>query len=186
MYRNSLTTTFHKAENNIAQSKQCILSSCSAQALHLREMSIFDIGAKHHTFPHKLKCELCHDRIRIMCIDHNAALSGHTVFKCQACWARMKTNIHNSLFELDSRSMLFGCGANGTETPDKLEAKNLDYIQMSSDAGNISDQDRYEADAFEREVGYCTTPDSIDHQHGPHQAIAGERLPRCNHCLFFC
>ena len=99
MYRNSLTTTLHKAENNIAQSKQCILSSCSAQALHLREMSIFAIGAEHHTFPHKLKCELCHDRISIMCIDHNAALSGQTGFKCQACWARMKTNIQNSLSE---------------------------------------------------------------------------------------
>ena len=148
-----------------------------------------------------------------MCIDHNAALSGQTGFKCQACWARMKTNIQNSLsqtrigptigmqytndcrlrsvdnehslYEHDSRSMLFGCGANGTKTSDKLEAQNFDYVQMSSVAGNISDQDRYEADAFEREVGYCTTPDSIDHQHGPHQAIAGERLPRCSHCLCF-
>ena len=171
-------------------------------------MSIFDIDAKHHTFPHKLKCELCHDRISIMCIDHNAARSGHTGFKCQACWARMKTNIQNSLSQTiwmqytndcrlrsvdnehsfyvhDSRSMLFGCSANGTKTPDKLEAQNLDYVQMSSVAGNISDQDRHEADAFERQVGYCTTPDSIDHQHGPHQAIAGERLPRCSHCLCF-
>ena len=138
-----------------------------------------------------------------MCIDHNAALSGHTGFKCQPCWARMKTNIHNSLFELDSRSMLSGCGAIGTKTSDKLDAQygqrrgNGDYVQMSSVAGNgdyvqmrsvagiISDQDRYEAEAFEREVGYCTTPDSIDHQHGPHQAIAGERLPRCSHCLRF-
>ena len=91
----------------------------------------------------------------------------------------------DSLYVRDGTYTLFGCSANGTKTPDKLEAQNLEYDQMSSVAGNISDQDRHEADAFERQVGYCTTPDSIDHQHGPHQAIAGERLPRCSHCLRF-
>jgi len=198
-----------------------------------------------------------------MCIDHNAALGGQTVFKCQACWAGMKTNIQNSLSEAqiaptigmqhplqplalkhasmqhtndcrlrsphkedslyvhDGTYTLSGCSANGTKsescahgtlpprlqgtpqllecstyssivsrpsamlTPDKLEAQNLDCDRMSSFAGNISDRERREEDAFERQVGYCTTPNSIDHQHGPHREIAGEGLARCNHCLSF-
>ena len=70
-------------------------------------------------------------------------------------------------------------------TPDKLEAQNLDYDRLSSFAGSISDRERRDAIAFERQTGYCTTPNNIDHQHGPYQAIVGERLARCQHCARF-
>ena len=38
----------------------------------LKKISIFEIDTEHKDFPNKLKCDLCHDRISLMCIDRNA------------------------------------------------------------------------------------------------------------------
>jgi hypothetical protein len=50
---------------------------------------------------------------------------------------------------------------------------------------STSGQTLRDALAFERQTGYCRTPNSIDHQHRPYHMIVGERLARCQHCVRF-
>ena len=205
----------------------------------LKKISIFEIDNDHKDFPNKLKCDLCHDRINLLCIDRNAALRGQTVFRCQACRARIKKAIQDSLskahvaptiamqhplqllaFKHVSTQHTNDLGAHwshdeasesyppgtaskfgsdseltlppGLQWPSKpLAYSTYDSTVLRSSAmpnqkpKNFSDQTDRDAMTFERQTGYCTTPNSIDHPHGPHQLIPGESLARCNHCVRF-
>ena len=60
-------------------------------------MTIFSIDAESEHFVGKLRCDLCNERIDIMCIDRNAALNGQMVYRCHPCQTRMKKNTQNGL-----------------------------------------------------------------------------------------